>query len=127
MAAALPARLTRSRAPVDNVAGPAPGHPSVTRMPEIRVSAEDLSRLGESLAEVSAFLGALGHVGPVEPWALGPGSAAGALQAALGNWERRRIQLGRHLDELATAAQTVGGAYVQVESDVASRVGGSAR
>ncbi|HEY7722040.1 MAG TPA: hypothetical protein VIB11_09395 [Pedococcus sp.] len=93
-------------------------------MPEIEVSAEDVARLGGSLAEVSTFLRALGQATAVEPWAFGPGSAAGAVQAVLGNWERDRILLARRLDELASAAQNAGSAYLQVETDVAATLGG---
>jgi hypothetical protein len=93
-------------------------------MPEIEVSAEDVARLGDSLAEVSAFLRALDHATAVEPWALGPGSAAGAVQDVLGNWERYRLLLADRLDELAGAAQGAGSAYLQVETEVAAALGG---
>ena len=93
-------------------------------MPEIEVSAEDVVRLGDSLAEVSTFLRALDHVATVEPWAFGPGSTADALQDVLGNWQRYRILLSRRLDELAGAAQAAGTAYLQVETEVAASLGG---
>ena len=92
-------------------------------MPEIEVSAEEVARLGDALGEVSAFLGAVGQVSRLEPWALGPGRSAAALTEVLANWERYRILLGRRLDELAVAARAVGAAYVQVEIDLAEDLG----
>jgi hypothetical protein len=94
-------------------------------MPEIEVTAEDLARLGEDLEEISAFLAALGRVGAVEPWALGPGSAGDALQEVLGNWEHYRLLLGRHLAALGAGARAAGRGYLRVEADVSSAVGGS--
>ena len=77
-------------------------------MPEIAVSPDDLARLGDSLGEISAFLATLHQVSGVEPWAFGPGSAGDGLQEALGNWERYRLLLGRHLDALAIVARSAG-------------------
>jgi hypothetical protein len=93
-------------------------------MPEIEVSADEVSRLGESLGEISAFLTTLERVARIEPWAFGPGTASDAVQDVLGNWERNRLLLGRHLDSLAAAARAAGGAYVRVEADVAASLGG---
>jgi hypothetical protein len=93
-------------------------------MAQIAVSAEDLVRLGASLEEVSAFLVTLGQVSAVEPWAFGPGSAGDALQDVLGNWERYRLLLGRHLGALALGARTAGAAYIDVEAGLATRIGG---
>lgn len=93
-------------------------------MPEIEVTAEDVARLGESLGEISAFLAALDRVGTIDPWAFGPGAASDAVRDVLGNWERYRLLLGRHLDSLAAAAQDAGGGYARVEADVAAAMGG---
>ena len=93
-------------------------------MPEIEVTAEDVERLGESLGEISAFLAALDRVGAIDPWAFGPGTAGDAVRDVLGNWERYRLLLGRHLDSLAAAALNAGGAYARVEADVAASMGG---
>lgn len=87
-------------------------------MPEIAVSADDLVRLGEELEEVRAFLAALDRVGGVEPWAFGPGHTAGAVTDVLGNWERYRLLLGRHLEALALGARAAGSGYVDVEARV---------
>jgi hypothetical protein len=87
-------------------------------MPEIAVSAEDLVRLAEELDEIRAFLAALDHVGTIEPWALGPGDAPGALLAVLGNWQRYRLLLGRQLHALALAARAAGAGYTEVEATV---------
>lgn len=89
-------------------------------MPEIEVTAEDVAGLGESLGEISAFLAALDRVGTIDPWAFGPD----AVRDVLGNWERYRLLLGRHLDSLAAAAQDAGGGYARVEADVAAAMGG---
>ena len=93
-------------------------------MPEIAVSPDDLARLGDSLGEISAFLATLHQVSGVEPWAFGPGSAGDGLQEALGNWERYRLLLGRHLDALAIGARSAGAAYVQVDAGVGVSMGG---
>jgi hypothetical protein len=93
-------------------------------MPEIAVSPEDLVRLGESLGEISAFLATLSEVGTASPWAFGPGSAGDGLQVALGNWERYRLLLGRHLDVLAVGARSAGAAYVRVDAGVGAAMGG---
>jgi hypothetical protein len=92
-------------------------------MPEIEVSAEQVARLGDAVGEDSAFLGAVGQVSRLEPWALGPGRSGAALTEVLANWERDRILLGHRLDELAVAAQAAGAAYVQVEIDLAEDLG----
>ena len=98
--------------------------PSLTAMPEIAVSPEDLARLGESLGEISAFLATLHQVDGAPPWAFGPGSAGDGLQVALGNWERYRLLLGRHLDALAVGARSAGAAYVRVDASVGVAMGG---
>ena len=68
-------------------------------------------------------LAALDRVGTIDPWAFGPGAASDAVRDVLGNWERYRLLLGRHLDSLA-AAQDAGGGYARVEADVAAAMGG---
>jgi hypothetical protein len=93
-------------------------------MPEIAVSADDLVRLGDELEEVRAFLGALDRVNGVEPWAFGPGQTGGAVTDVLGNWERYRLLLSRHLGSLALAARVAGAGYVEVEARVADALGG---
>lgn len=93
-------------------------------MPEIAVSPEDLARLGESLGEISAFLATLHQVSTAQPWAFGPGSVGDGLQGALGNWERHRLLLGRHLDVLAVGARSAGAAYVRVDASVGVAIGG---
>jgi hypothetical protein len=93
-------------------------------MPEIAVSADDLVRLGDELDEVRAFLVELGRVSTVEPWAFGPGGTGSALSDVLGNWERQRLLLGRHLESLAGAARAAGAGYVRVEAGVTDAVGG---
>jgi hypothetical protein len=93
-------------------------------MPEIAVSADDLVRLGDELDEVRAFLVELGRVSILEPWAFGPGGTGAALTEVLGNWERQRLLLGRHLETLAVAARTAGAGYARVEAGVTEAVGG---
>lgn len=98
--------------------------PSLTGMPEIAVTADDLVRLGAELDEVRAFLVALERVSHTDPWAFGPGRTAGAVTDVLGNWERYRLLLARELEVLADGARTAGAAYVQVESQVGQALGG---
>jgi hypothetical protein len=94
-------------------------------MPEIAVSADDLVRLGDELDEVRAFLVELGRVGGLEPWAFGPGGTGAVLSDVLGNWERQRLLLGRHLEALAVAARAAGAGYARVEAGVTDAMGGS--
>jgi hypothetical protein len=93
-------------------------------MPEIAVTADDLARLGEELDEVRAFLVELGRVSGLEPWAFGAGGTGDALAEVLGNWERHRLLLGRHLETLSEATRAVGGAYVHVEAGLTDAMGG---
>ena len=109
---------------MDKAEGGAGSPPSLTAMPEIAVSPEDLVRLGESLGEISAFLTTLHQVSVVQPWAFGPGSAGDGVQVALGNWERYRLLIGRHLDVLAVGARNAGAAYVMVDAGVGVATGG---
>lgn len=104
--------------PVENGAGPLAALPSLSRMAEIRVSAEAVAALGSTLLEArDALLGVSEGVLADNPWALGPGGATGALIEVLGNWRHRRLELARHLDDLGRAAQTAGTCYVAVEQE----------
>ncbi len=98
---------------------------STRTQPEFQLAIWDyLARLADALGEVSAFLATLDQVSTTQPWALGPGSAGDGLQVALGNWERYRLLLGRHLDELAVGARSAGAAYVTVDASVGVAMGG---
>lgn len=90
-------------------------------MTAMRVDADDVAALGESLLELSRYLSAYlgkGHATAVEGRAMGRGSAGGALDAVLSDWELRRHELCGHLDELGRMARTAGGAYVSAEAAV---------
>jgi hypothetical protein len=90
-------------------------------MTAMRVDADDVAALGESLLELSRYLRAyLGQdrATGAERRAMGKGSAGGALDAVLSDWELRRHELCRHLDELGRLAGTAGAAYVSAEAAV---------
>lgn len=93
-------------------------------MAGIRVSAEEVAALGTTLQEISAFVSAAGGGLDADGWALGPGASAGELAAVLGSWQRHRLLLGRHLDELAAAAKAAGAAYVSTEQRVGEVLAG---
>jgi hypothetical protein len=90
-------------------------------MTAIRVDVDEVAALGESLLELSRFLSrSLSQLQApsVEGRAMGRGSAGGALDAVLSDWELRRHQLCGHLEELGQLARTAGVAYVSAEGAV---------
>jgi hypothetical protein len=89
----------------------------VVPMPQIRVSAEDVTALGETLFEArDALLGIVDGLLDDNRWAFGTARSGDVLDEVLGNWRHRRLELARHLDDLGAAAQAAGGAYVEVEA-----------
>jgi hypothetical protein len=90
-------------------------------MTAMRVDADDVAALGESLLELRRYLSAyLGQDRATRAGvrAMGRGSAGGALDAVLSDWELRRRELCGHLDELGRLAHTAGAAYVSAEAAV---------
>lgn len=84
-------------------------------MTAMRVDAEEVAALGDSLLELSRYLGQ-GQTTAVAGRAMGRGSAGGALDAVLSGWELRRHELSRHLGELGRLARTAGAGYVWAEA-----------
>jgi hypothetical protein len=95
-------------------------------MTRIRVSAEEIAALGQSLAQVAADVRSTADRTAREAWALGPGASAGTLVAVAGDFDHQRLVLGRALAELARIAQLAGGGYAEVEAEVRGSLGGGA-
>ncbi|WP_460968666.1 hypothetical protein [Pedococcus soli] len=88
----------------------------------IEVSGSEVAALGVALSHVATDL--QWHAAEVADrgWALGVGHSTAALGDVLGDFEHRRLVLGRALDDLAVAARRAGGLYVEVEAAVGGMV-----
>jgi hypothetical protein len=93
-------------------------------MAEMWVSAAEVAALGETLAGISAALETHARLAEVDGWAFGPGDTASSLSQVVSNWQHRRLEMCRHLDELSRAAQAAGGAYLRLEADVTMLIAG---
>ncbi len=83
----------------------------------MRVDADDVAALGESLLQLSHYLSQ--HRATADQRsAMGRGSAGGALDAVLSDWELRRHEICAHLDRLGESARTAGAAYISTEAAV---------
>lgn len=81
--------------------------------------AGDVAALGETMSRVASDLQWHALAVADRAWALGPGHSAAALADVLGDFEHRRLVLGRVLDDLASGARHAGALYVEVEQQVA--------
>ena len=93
-------------------------------MTRIRVSPQDVARLGAAVAGLADDLRWSADRVRDGSWALGPGESRSALLQVVGDFEHQRLRLGRALAELGELGRVAGGAYAQVEHDVGGAVGG---
>jgi hypothetical protein len=90
---------------------------------QIRVSPEEVARLGAAVAGLADDLRWSADHTRDDAWALGPGRSRPTLLEVVGDFERQRLLLGRALAELGDLAQRAGGGYVGVEADVEQAMG----
>ena len=83
------------------------------------MQADAVAALGEAMSRVASDLQWHALAVADRSWALGPGHSAAALADVLGDFEHRRLVLGRALDDLAGGARHAGALYVEVEQQVA--------
>jgi len=93
-------------------------------VPQIRVSPQEVARLGAALAGLADDLRWSADQARDDAWALGPGRSRSALVEVVGDFERQRLLLGRALAELGERAQVAGGGYATVETDLGQTMGG---
>jgi hypothetical protein len=86
-------------------------------MTRYAVAPEALGRLAVALGQVADDVAWTAAHGREQAWSLGPGASAGVLDAVLGDLDHGRQQLGRWLDDLATAVRAAGAVYAEVEAD----------
>jgi hypothetical protein len=109
---------------VDNRRGRGCCLPSLRSVTQIRVSPQDIARLGLAVAGLADDLRWSADRVRDSSWALGRGASRPVLLLVVGDFEHQRLRLGRVLAELGELGQVAGGAYAQVERDVGSAVGG---
>jgi len=90
---------------------------------QIRVSPEEVARLGAAVAGLADDLRWSADHTRDDAWALGRGRSRPTLVEVVGDFERQRLLLGRALAELGDVAQRAGGGYVAVEADVGQAMG----
>lgn len=89
-------------------------------MTSIRVDAEAIAALGETLADLGTQLAAA-ESGRADRWALGPGASAEAFDDLLTHWRRQRLVLSEALAELGEGARGAGAVYVDAERLIGGR------
>ena len=94
------------------------GATGTTGTTRIEVRAADVVALGEAMSRVAPDLQWHAAATAGSAWALGPGHSAAVLADVLGDFEHRRLVLGRVLDDLASGARRAGSLYVEVEEQV---------
>jgi hypothetical protein len=108
---------------VEKLAGDGGTLPTLDPVTQVRVSPEEVARLGAAVAGLADDLRWSADHTRDDAWALGPGQSRPALVEVVGDFERQRLVLGRALAELGELAQRAGGGYAVVESGVGQAIG----